>query len=134
MDDLISRQAAIDAVKERITFAKAIRQNGDVYNLFESENAELEKAIANIKNLPSAEKTGWILVEDMLPSDCDCDWVLAQIQEDNGYLWIPRVMEYRKAKDDWYDDGSLGWLKDHNGAFKVVAWMPILPHMIEEGE
>lgn len=58
MDDLISRQAAIDAVKERITFAKAIRPNGDVYNLFESENAELEKAIANIKNLPSAEKTG----------------------------------------------------------------------------
>lgn len=54
----------------------------------------------------------WIPVTENLPSDLGYDWVLAQIQEDNGYLWIPKVMEYSKAKDDWYSDTSnLGWVK-----------------------
>lgn len=63
-EDAISRQAAIDAVKARITYAKAIDKNGNAYNMFESENAELEKAIRNIEILPSVvreNQTGhWI--------------------------------------------------------------------------
>lgn len=76
--------------------------------------------------IEALKQNRWIPVSEKLPSDCNCDWVLAQIQEDNGYLWIPQVMEYRKEKDDWLsEDEHLGWLKNHNGAFKVVAWMPL---------
>lgn len=79
--------------------------------------------------------TDWIPVTKKLPSDCNKDWVLAQIIEpDTGYLWIPCVAEYRKEKDDWYSDScGLGWLKDHNGEFKVIAWMP-LPESYKEME
>ena len=84
--------------------------------------------------LLSAEPMQWIPVGKALPSDYNLDWVLAQVQEYNGYLWIPKVMEYRKAKDDWFGtDEYLGWLKDHYGAFRVVAWMP-LPKLYRESE
>ena len=80
------------------------------------------KTTAN--ELPSAQQ--WIPCSEGSPSGYGLDWVLAQIQEDSGHLWIPQVMEYIKAKDDWYSNNEyLGWLKDHNGAFKVVAWMPL---------
>ena len=76
----------------------------------------------------------WIPVSERLPSDYDEDWVLVQIQEDNGYLWIPCVAEYRKSKDDWYSDANdLGWVKAHNGAFKVIAWQP-LPERYKNSE
>lgn len=78
----------------------------------------------------------WIPVSEKLPSDCNEDWVLAQIQEDSGYLWIPCVAEYRKDKDDWLSDANgVGWLKAHNGAFKVIAWMPLpKPYEPQESE
>ena len=79
-----------------------------------------------IKALEQEPKTGWIPVSEKLPSDCNEDWVLAQIQEDNGYLWIPCVAEYVKRKDDWFSDANdIGWLRNHDGSFKVIAWMPL---------
>ena len=75
--------------------------------------------------IPSAEPK-WIPVSEKLPSDCNEDWVLAQIQEDNGYLWIPCVAEYREDFEDWWTDANwVGWLKKHDGALKVIAWMPL---------
>ena len=89
-----------------------------------SKKPILEAYKAAIKALEQEPR--WIPVSKALPSDYNLDWVLAQVQEDNGYLWIPIVMEYRKGKDDWFGtDEYLGWLKDHNGAFQVVAWMPL---------
>ena len=58
MDDLISRQAAIDAVLWGITHAKAINKDtGDVIELFKQGNEELTKAVDRIKELPSAQQT-----------------------------------------------------------------------------
>ena len=62
-NDLISRQAAIDAVEFGITYAKKInKETGEVTVLFEESNAELEKAIDRIKQLlPAQPKRGkWI--------------------------------------------------------------------------
>lgn len=81
-----------------------------------------------IDMLSSSEiPTRWIPVSERLPSDCGYDWVLAQIQEsDTGYLWLPCVAEYRKGTDDWFSDANdIGWLRKHEGAFKVIAWMPL---------
>ena len=66
----------------------------------------------------------WISVKDRLPDNKEYDWVLAQVVEDNGYMHIPRVMEYRQAKDDWFEE-TYGWLSEHNGLFSVTHWMPL---------
>ena len=68
----------------------------------------------------------WIPVTEALPDNEKYDWVLGQIREtDSGYLWIPRQVEYREIKDDWYED-SIGWLKENpDHAFEVIAWMPL---------
>lgn len=80
----------------------------------------------DIKIIEAQPQVGeWIQVSERLPDNSKEDWVLAQVQEDNGYMWIPRVMEYREQMDDWYDE-SFGWLKERHGdVFKVIAWMPL---------
>ena len=66
----------------------------------------------------------WISVTDRLPDNKEHDWVLAQVVEDNGFMHIPRVMEYRQAKNDWFEE-TYGWLSEHNGLFSVTHWMPL---------
>ena len=56
MDDLIKRQAAINAVEFGITYAKAIDVNtGESKELFKEGNDALKKASERIKDLPSAQ-------------------------------------------------------------------------------
>ena len=66
----------------------------------------------------------WISVDDRLPDNKEYDWVLAQVVEDNGFMHIPTVMEYRQSKNDWFEE-TYGWISDHNGAFTVTHWMPL---------
>lgn len=66
----------------------------------------------------------WIPVTERLPDNKENDWVLAQVVEDNGYMHIPKVMEYRQSKKDWFGE-PYGWLSQHNGAFTVTHWMPL---------
>ena len=73
----------------------------------------------------------WISVDDRLPDNKEHDWVLAQVVEDNGYMHIPKVMEYRQSKNDWFEE-TYGWLSEHNGAFTVTHWMPIPPEPRKE--
>ena len=66
----------------------------------------------------------WISVDDRLPDNKEHDWVLAQVVEDNGYMRIPKVMEYRQSRNDWFEE-TYGWLSEHNGLFSVTHWMPL---------
>ena len=66
----------------------------------------------------------WISVDDGLPDNKEHDWVLAQVVEDNGYMHIPKVMEYRQLRNDWFEE-TYGWLSEHNGLFSVTHWMPL---------
>ena len=66
----------------------------------------------------------WISVKDRLPDNKEYDWVLAQVVEDNGFMHIPTVMEYRESKNDWFEE-TYGWISEHNGAFTVTHWMPL---------
>ena len=81
-------------------------------------------ACAGCKYLETGEEQRWIPVAERLPNNKQDDWVLAQITENNGYMWIPKVVEYREVKNDWYYE-ELGWLKDHKGLFAVTHWMPL---------
>lgn len=76
--------------------------------------------------ISALEKTKWISVKDRVPDNKEHDWVLAQVVEDNGFMHIPRVMEYRQAKNDWFEE-TYGWLSEHNGLFSVTHWMPLPP-------
>ena len=66
----------------------------------------------------------WISVDDRLPDNKEHDWVLAQVVEDNGFMHIPKVMEYRQQRNDWFEE-TYGWLSEHKGLFTVTHWMPI---------
>lgn len=66
----------------------------------------------------------WIPVTERLPDNKEHDWVIAQVVEDNGFMHIPNVMEYRQQRNDWLDE-KYGWLSEHNGAFTVTHWMPL---------
>ena len=66
----------------------------------------------------------WISVKDRLPDNKEHDWVLAQVVEDNGYIHIPKVVEYRQLRNDWFEE-TYGWLSEHNGLFSVTHWMPL---------
>ena len=66
----------------------------------------------------------WIPVTERLPDNKEHDLVLAQVVEDNGFMHIPKVMEYRQQRNDWLDE-TYGWLSEHNGAFTVTHWMPV---------
>ena len=74
--------------------------------------------------ISALEKTKWISVKDRLPDNKEHDWVLAQVVEDNGYMHIPKVMEYRQLRNDWFEE-TYGWLSEHNGLFSVTHWMPL---------
>ena len=66
----------------------------------------------------------WISVDDRLPDNKEHDWVRAQVVEDNGFMHIPKVMEYRQQRNDWFEE-TYGWLSEHKGLFTVTHWMPI---------
>ena len=70
--------------------------------------------------------TEWISTKDKLPTG-EQDWVVAVVREkDTGFVWIPRVMEYRKEINDWLFQNDLGWLSEERNSFlEVVAWTPL---------
>ena len=78
-----------------------------------------------VNQLAEEYNNGWI------PCDCPLvptDYCIVQIQEDNGYLWIPKVGEYRASIGKWRIEGAFehsnGWLEDTEH-FKVIAWQPL---------
>ena len=85
----------------------------------------IETVLEYAENLQTTDVAQeWISVDDRLPDNKEYDWVLAQVVEDNGFMHIPTVMEYRQSKNDWFEE-TYGWISEHNGAFTVTHWMPL---------
>ena len=104
MTDLISRQAAINAINA----------------LHEKPNAWLDSAVDAVMTLPSAEPQ-WIPVSERLPEKDG--WYLCAV----GSSYMPiRTMCY--APNEWRKDDQNTW-KDTYGYYVfnwfVVAWMPL---------
>lgn len=108
----------------------ALIENGVTVQENVKMSDELLKQLKNApiticKSEPSIETVQeWISVKDRLPDNKEHDWVLAQVVEDNGYMHIPKVMEYRQLRNDWFEE-TYGWLSEHNGLFSVTHWMPL---------
>ena len=113
-------------VREKLV--ELIEQSGACFECFpvgDYEQKQIEK-IANHLIAHGVTVQEWISVKDRLPDNKEHDWVLAQVVEDNGFMHIPKVMEYRQQRNDWFEE-TYGWLSEHNGAFTVTHWMPLPP-------
>ena len=102
MDDLISRQAAIDA----------IRAFYDEYIVYDNG-----KSIEDlISELPSAQPR-WIPVTERLPKDDD--WQLVTILDESGDT------PYRYSDFGWYLEAAECWIVDANQRRDIIAWTPL---------
>ena len=110
------REKLVELIKEGIR--KGLRARGDDRLDYSFEDV----ADYLISNGVTVQE--WIPVADRLPDNKEDDWVLAQVVEDNGFMHIPKVMEYRQPKNDWFEE-TYGWISEHNGLFTVTHWMPL---------
>lgn len=96
MSDLISRQAAIDAVKFGITYAKVFNKStGEAKELFKEGNKALNEAAERLKELPSIQperKRGYVTYsryceelwgKSSICSLCGASWQIADEGDDN---------------------------------------------------
>lgn len=100
MSDLISRAAAIDAVRTYYD---------DEYALADSIEELIEK-------LPSAQP-GWIPCSTALPKDEE--EVIVSIHDDSGDY----ACDYTSS--GWYAAAGEFWVVDNEANIRVTAWMPL---------
>ena len=132
------REKLVELIRHEVVpyFAERIADHLIAHGVTVQDNTEIpDELLKRLRNAPLTvlheEPTvevvqGWISVKDKLPDNKEHDWVLAQVVEDNGFMHIPKIMEYRQQKNDWYEE-TYGWLSEHNGAFTVTHWMPLPP-------
>ena len=71
----------------------------------------------------------WINVEESLPDRGKYDWVLIQIQMDDGFMCVPKVGEIRS--DGYWHCAEYDEIYKNGESFekeigcKVIGWMPI---------
>lgn len=100
MNDLISRQAALEKVRAMQTYKLFV---GD--DMILVDKAEVQTELMMLP--PAQSEPQWIPVERELP-------------EEQGYYITSN--EYGGVIEDFYCDDYF-WIADRN-AYKVIAWMP----------
>lgn len=124
MGDLISRQAAIDAIK-KYDF-KSPEYAG--YYLMRLKNAIKADLVDDINDIPSAER--WVPCSERLPEATRKSyWVCTDNGGQHECRWTNNRFGLGES-DEW------GWsIFDTPQYSKVVAWMPLPePYEVEEGE
>lgn len=135
MDDTISRQAAIDVLKNRWKRTRNYEGNGDDI----AEDCELY-----LKQVPSAQtEPHWIPCSERLPEaeDCPMDCLVTRKSKYIGNYTDMAVCEKNGmwTHEDWYaivlgdvkDGKSTGLISTRDD--DIIAWMP-LPEPYKGGE
>ena len=136
MSDLISRQAAIDAIEFGITYAKAInKETGEVKELFQASNDELRKAEDRIKQLPSAQpEQRWIpfktrpLTKEEKEEHPEWDGILDCKLPDDGQRILVNVSVRGHESvqyDEFYTDDGSYLDSGYEIGTEATAWMPL---------
>lgn len=128
MSDLIKREDAIRAIEFGISHIVSFDGNGQRTNYFESENAELAKAIERVKEIPSANQ--WIPCSERLPEDTGdyLVWALFVCEEYPTYSIVHYDADCEAFGEwnDFYDTHTLGFLDSEFEEIEgVIAWMPL---------
>ena len=133
MDDLISRQQAIDALKTDMASLDHIIKGMSAHDVrldaYVSQRNQVDCDIDTISNLPPAQpEQRWIPVSERLPEDGD--YKPFSYYEDGAVLFC--------TKDDkigfgWCYESTKQWAnEDDKSPGEVIAWMP-LPEPYQEG-
>ena len=161
MDDLISRQSAIEAIEFGITYLKILNtETGEVTEPFAKLNDELREAVNRVKELPSAQPEKFEWCTDCKEYDqerhCCHRWTkvirntVAELKAEQRWIScserLPEAGEvvlvygkrggiytavYNKPETDWRN----GWWKLNSKSHKCMpdAWMPLPePYEVEE--
>ena len=125
MDDLISRQAAIDAIVQCTNCGdeNTLREYVLKHGLDNGWTGGILEALDAVKDLPPAQpEPQWIPVSERLPEKSDNYLVSVRwYREDDIEI---SVYEYNAWHKEWNDGESCGQ--------RVIAWMP-LPEAYKEG-
>ena len=123
MSDLISRQAAIEAMREL----------PHEYNTKEqrARTGEIAACQMVIRELPSItpQQTRWIPVSERLPKKCEYGEVLVTYIPSGGTLWATVIIAHYSdlmgiAKPSFHI-GEVGKESFQNITKHVIAWMPL---------
>lgn len=137
MQDLINRQAAIDAIEFGITYAKVInKETGEVEELFREGNNELRKAIERVKALPYARpEPQWIpfvlrpATDEEKEENPDLDYYLdGKLPDDGQKIWITvRLPGHEEVQaDEFHSDADGSYLdSQYEIGTEAVAWKPL---------
>jgi hypothetical protein len=106
------------------SYARMLNQAAKRLRELDEAQSVTQDVTQSAVNVSDTNVVKWIPVTERLPDNKEHDWVLAQVVEDNGFMHIPKVMEYRQQRNDWFEE-TYGWLSEHNGAFIVTHWMPL---------
>ena len=139
MKDLISRQAAIDALKEhRALYCDNTPDTFSKLSYAEKSRVdELDTAIATLVNLPSAQpEQRWIPCSERLPEEKDAGILkkLGTSKRSEYVLATVEVKGERMTVTACTYDGEWDWkMKYAFPDYKIIAWMP-LPEPYQKGE
>ena len=123
MDDLISRQAAIDAINSHFGFS------------IEEEYGSAVQEVIN--GLPSAQpEQRWIPVTERLPEEKDAGRILKKLGTSKRSEYVLATVEVKGERmtiTACTYDGEWDWnMKYAFPDYKIIAWMP-LPEPPKEG-
>jgi len=148
MDDLISRQAAIDALDFEIVHMTAYRDGKNEGNPLAQYNKGLEDGKKAIENLPSAQpEQQWIPCSERLPEDIRPVIVTWKNTDPKSYYQyivgkhFTGTACYKNGKWYWYSSTTEDMLAEYgrydseefDEAIECIAWMP-LPEPYKGGE
>ena len=109
MDDLISRQAAIEAIDAEIIVTGRVNA--------ESVRGYVNLIADRIKRLPSAQPERWIPVSERSPNGQT--EVIVSCVDDSGDT------KFRYTSSGWVTTDGEYWIVDNEINPFVVAWMPM---------
>ena len=122
MDDLISRQAAIEKLKRNKSLFCKNRVESQMLSITDKSRVdEIDTCIAELLNLPSAQQ--WIPVTERLPesyTDVLVWFEYYRYGDYNRLYQMHGIGTYSKEYDSWIINHETGWRK-----LRVFAWMPL---------
>lgn len=135
MDDMISRQQAIDALEREKTYSAVYKYGYTRADYFKQYNMGLTDGIKALNKLPSVQPQRWIPFETREPDaeekedHPEWEYVLCGNLPDDGQRILVNI-KYKGHEavqmDEYVDDGGICYLDSgYDIGTEATAWMPL---------